>query len=450
MGVQGLADGFLAGFNTADAAISRNKELKQRDMALQQQVKDSDRNYSLREADFNYGKDRDQRNFGYQQERDQVGDKQWGLRHALDEQQLGISRAGLGMRAQELGMRQKEYNYRMMQEERSQRLQNEMPVVQTLYKQMEETGKFDPQLYSQISKDNPLNPGRFFGQEAINNVMEVNRVMPKVLSGEMNYNDPKVIKLMNTVLSPHIQRGVGEVDPQTGKKIVSKELGHIGVSEDGKFIIPGLTVKYDDGSTAQKPMTELGSADERDNQLAHMPVSRMMDEIRGYGQMVGQLNQPDRAAFLNDMVNPPDKTASREEAKGLRRDLLDVGKARAKALAGATDERAMAEINAQYDQLQGEVMNSYGQSVPQTPAQDPEFSSYAEQYKQQFGEVPDPRKPEDMQGFQLWKSKKQGGTTPAAPAATTPQGKAPSQLPDNSYAAGYLREMRQQSQRKQQ
>ncbi|HIE0017521.1 hypothetical protein P8971_17970 [Serratia marcescens] len=43
-----------------------------------------------------------------------MGDKQWGLRHALDQQQVGISRAGLGLCAQELGMRQKEYNYRLM------------------------------------------------------------------------------------------------------------------------------------------------------------------------------------------------------------------------------------------------------------------------------------------------------------------------------------------------
>ncbi|MGK8186961.1 hypothetical protein [Serratia marcescens] len=103
-------------------------------------------------------------------------------------------------------------------------------------------------------------------------------------------------------------------------------------------------------------MTEHGSADERDNQVVHIPISNVMDKIRGYGQMVGQLNQPDRAAFLNNMVNPPDKTAICEGAKGLRRDLLDVGKARAKALAGVTDERAMAEINAQYDQLQTEVL----------------------------------------------------------------------------------------------
>lgn len=187
-------------------------------------------------------------------------------------------------------------------------------------------------------------------------MMEVNRVMAKVPSGEMNYNDPEVIKLMNTVLSPDIKRGEGEVDPQTDKKIVSKELGHIGVSKDGKYMIPGITVKYDDGTTALKSMTENVSSDKRDNQLAYISIANDMGKIRGYGQMVGQLNQPGRAAFLNNMVNPPDKTASREEAKGLRRDMLDVGKASAKALASATDKDAMAEINSQYDQLQNQVL----------------------------------------------------------------------------------------------
>lgn len=316
MGVQGLADGFLAGFNTADAAISRNKEMGLRDAALQQQVKDSDLNFGLRQADFDYGKEKDQREFGYKQERDKVGDQLWGQKLDLDKQQVGISRAGLGLRAQELGMRQKEYNYKMMQEERNQRLQNEMPVVQTFYKQLEETGKVDPELYSQISKDNPLNPGRFFGKEAINNVMEINQVMPKVLFGDVNYNDHKVIKLMNSVLSTDIKRGEGETDPQTGKKIVSKELGHIGLSEDGEFIIPGIKVKYDDGSTALKPMTEFGFSDSRDSQVAHIPISNMMDKIRGYSQMVGQLNQPNRAEFLNNMINPPDKSAARESPKG--------------------------------------------------------------------------------------------------------------------------------------
>ncbi|CAI2146199.1 Uncharacterised protein [Serratia fonticola] len=440
MGVQGLADGFLAGFNTADAAISRNKEMGLRDAALQQQVKDSDRNFGLRQADFDYGKEKDQREFGYKQERDKVGDQQWGQKLDLDKQQVGISRAGLGLRAQELGMRQKEYNYKMMQEERNQRLQNEMPVVQTFYKQLEETGKVDPELYSQISKDNPLNPGRFFGKEAISNVMEINQVMPKVLSGDVNYNDPKVIKLMNSVLSTDIKRGEGETDPQTGKKIVSKELGHIGLSEDGQFIIPGIKVKYDDGSTALKPMTEFGSSDSRDSQVAHIPISNMMDKIRGYSQMVGQLNQPNRAEFLNNMINPPDKTAAREESKGFRRDMLDVGKARAKALAGAEPENIPA-INAQFDQLQNQVLQSYGHEVKSSPMDDPDYQAFSTEYQQTFKDSPDLNKPEDAQAFQAWKSRKGGGTSPAT--APTQQQVQP---PEDSHTAQQLREFRRFSQ----
>lgn len=442
MGVQGLADGFLAGFNTADAAISRNKEMGLRDAALQQQVKDSDRNFGLRQADFDYGKEKDQRNFGYQQERDKVGDQQFGQKLSLDQQQLGISRAGLGLRSQELGMRQKEYNYKMMQEERNQRLQNEMPVVQTFYKQLEETGKVDPELYSQISKDNPLNPGRFFGKQAISNVMEINQVMPKVLSGEVNYNDPKVIKLMGSVLSTDIQRGIGEVDPQTGKKIVGKELEHIGVSENGQFIIPSVTVKYDDGTSARKPMTQYGSSDLRDDQVAQIPISNIMDKVRGYSQMVGQLNQPDRAAFLNNMINPPDKTAARDEAKGFRRDMLEVGKARAKALAGA-EPADIPTINAQFDQLQNQVLQSYGQEVKSSPADDPDYQAFSSEYQQTFKDAPDMTKPEDMQAFQAWKSRK-GGEAP--PASVHGQQQQQPQPPEDSFTAQQLREYRRLSQ----
>ncbi|AHG22199.1 hypothetical protein Z042_23240 [Chania multitudinisentens RB-25] len=441
MGVQGLADGFLAGFNTADAAISRNKEMGLRDAAFQHQVKDSDRNFSLRQADFDYGKERDQREFGYKQERDKVSDQQFGQKLALDQQQVGISRAGLGLRAQELGMRQKEYNYKMMQEDRNQRLQNEMPIVQTFYKQLEETGKVDPELYSQISKDNPLNPSRFFGQDAINNVMEINHVMPKVLSGDVNYNEPKVIKLMDSVLSTDIRRGIGEVDPQTGKKIVGKELRHIGVSEDGQFIIPSLTVKYDDGTSARKPMTHYGSADLRDDQVAQIPVANIMDKIRGYSQMVGQLNQPARVEFLNNMINPPDKAAVREESKGFRRDMLEVGKARAKALAGAEPENIPA-INAQYDQLQNQVLQSYGQDAKSLPTDDPAYQAFSAEYQQTFKEAPDMTKQEDIQAFQSWKNQK-------GSAAPSGAGETPQQLPEskeNSHTAQQLREFRRLSQ----
>ncbi|GKV88529.1 DUF4670 domain-containing protein [Pectobacterium carotovorum] len=369
--VRGLADGFLAGFNTMDNALQRREESELRRLMIDQQQKNEDRRFGLAQEQFNYGKETDNRNFDRQTGRDKEDDRRFGLRQELERQQLGIQRAGLGMRAQELNMRREEHEFQMAETKRQKRINDEMPAIKMFYDQLEKTGNIDPELFNQISPDNPLNPKRFIGDKAIKDVTEINRIMPAVLNGDMDYNDPAAISVMNNVLSARIQRGIGDKDPETGKTIKAKELGHIGLTEDGQGVIPTLKVTYNDGSTALKPMTRFGSTDPNDT-IAPIALPRLMEEIRGYSQMVGQLNYGGRAKFLNDMVNPPDKTAVREEAKGLRKDLLDVGKARAKALADpmAQDPQTAAGINSQYDQLEQQVRDSYGQPQQQPKAKD--------------------------------------------------------------------------------
>lgn len=456
MGVQGLADGFLAGFNTADQAISRDRELGLRDAAQQQQVKDSDRNYGLAQEQVNWRKETDSRDFERQSGRDKEDDRRFGLKNVLEQQHLGIQKAGLGMRAQELNMRKNEFNFQRSQAERQQRMQEEMPVVQALYKQIETSGQVDPQLYGQISQDNPLNPARFFGQDAINNVMEINQIMPKVLSGEMSYNDPKVLKTMNTVLAPHIQRNIDEVDPESGKKIKSKELAHIGISEDGKFVIPGLKVTYSDGSTANKPMTQFGSADVNDNQVAKIPIDQFMNQIRGYGQMVGQLNQPDRAKFLSSMVNPPDKAAMRQESEGYRKELLDIGKDESKQLAALNKDGAMMdekqltaakqEIKSNSEQRRQQASELYGVgggrgSQNQSGIDPAELEAFAGEYQKEFGEVPDLNSPQDQQAFMAWKQQRQPQQE-KAPSQSMQSNATQSNPAPDSNTAQQLREMK--------
>lgn len=369
--VRGLADGFLAGFNTVDNAVRRREESELRRLQVQQQQQNEDRRFGLAQAQFDSGKEVDERNFERQINLDKEDVRRFGLKNVLDQQQLGIQRAGLGMRAQELNMRREEHEFQMAETKRQKRINDEMPAIKMFYDQLEKTGNVDSELFNQISPDNPLNPKRFIGEQAIKDVTEINRIMPAVLNGDMDYNDPAAISVMNNVLSARIQRGIGDKDPETGKTIKAKELGHIGLTEDGQGVIPTLKVTYNDGSTALKPMTRFGSTDPNDT-IAPIALPRLMEEIRGYSQMVGQLNYGGRAKFLNDMVNPPDKTAVREEAKGLRKDLLDVGKARAKALADpmAQDPQTAAGINSQYDQLEQQVRDSYGQTQQQPKAKD--------------------------------------------------------------------------------
>ncbi|EKN3739669.1 TPA: hypothetical protein ACPZQZ_002005 [Yersinia enterocolitica] len=456
MGVQGLADGFLAGFNTADQAISRDRELGLRDAAQQQQVKDSDRNYGLAQDQVNWRKETDNRDHQYKSQRDSVGDEQWNKNYGLAQASQRTANASLGMRAQELNMRKNEFNFQRSQAERQQRMQEEMPVVQALYKQIETTGQVDPQLYGQISKDNPLHPSRFFGQGAIDNVMEINQIMPKVLSGEMNYNDPKVLKTMNTVLAPYIERNIDEVDPESGKKIKSKELAHIGISEDGKFVIPGLKVTYSDGSTANKPMTQFGSADVNDNQVAKIPIDEFMNKVRGYSQMVGQLNQPDRAKFIGSMVNPPDKAAMRQESEGYRKELLDISKDEGKQLAALNKDGAMMdekqltaakqEIKSNSEQRRQQASELYGvgggrSSQNQSGIDPAELEAFAGEYQKEFGEVPDLNSPQDQQFFMAWKQKRQQPQQMTEPSQSAQPGATQGGPVPDSNTAQQLREI---------
>ncbi|MEI7215333.1 hypothetical protein WCT97_22260 [Pectobacterium versatile] len=366
--VRGLADGFLAGFNTMDNALQRREESELRRLMVDQQQKNDDRRFGLAQAQFDYGKETGLRDYQRQVGRDKVTDEQWGLSHALNAKNAERSHA---LQAQSNNLAQQRFDFQVVETKRQQRIQDEMPVIKMFADQLDKTGNVDPELLKQISPDNPLHPNRFIGDKATKNVMEINRIMPAVLNGEMDYNDPAAISAMNGILSARIQRGIGDKDVETGKTITSKELAHIGLTEDGQGVIPTLKVTYNDGSTALKPMTRFGSTDPNDT-IAPIALPRLMEEIRGYSQMVGQLNYGGRAKFLNDMVNPPDKTAVREEAKGLRKDLLDVGKARAKALADpmAQDPQTAAGINSQYDQLEQQVKDSYGQPQQQPKAKD--------------------------------------------------------------------------------
>ncbi|MEI7002802.1 hypothetical protein [Pectobacterium parmentieri] len=365
--VRGLADGFLAGFNTMDNALQRREESELRRLQVQQQQQNEDRRFGLAQAQFDYGKETGLRDHQRQLGRDKKQDEQWGLSHALNAKNADRSYA---LQAQSNNLAQQRFNFQVNEQKRQQRIQDEMPVIKMFAEQLDKTGDVDPELLKQISSDNPLHPKRFIGDKAIKNVTEINRIMPAVLNGDMDYNDPAAIRVMNGVLSARIQRGIGDKDVETGKTITSKELAHIGLTEDGRGVIPTLKVTYNDGSTALKPMTRFGSTDPNDT-IAPIALPRLMEEFRGYSQMVGQLNYGGRAKFLNEMVNPPDKAAVREEARGMRKDLLDVGKARAKALSDpmAQDPQTAAGINAQFDQLEQQVKDSYGQSQQQPKAQ---------------------------------------------------------------------------------
>ncbi|MFJ5507864.1 hypothetical protein [Pectobacterium jejuense] len=313
---------------------------------VDQQQKNEDRRFGLAQAQFDYSKETGLRDYQRQVGRDKQQDEQWGLTHALNAKNADRSYA---LQAQSNSLAQQRFDFQVNEQKRKDHLDSETPTAKAAWDRLS-AGIYDDEslrLMNMISDDNPLSPKRLFGADKIQTVRDISMLMPKVNDGSIDYDDPAVIRVGNTVLSDLIQRNVGETDPQTGKVIKNKELAHWGLTEDQRSIIPTLKITYGDGTTAMKPMTKNGSSDERDDSIAAIPIESLYARFRGYSQMVGAANDPRLAQFMNNIVNPPDKAAVREEAKGLRKDLLDVGKARAKALADpmAQDSQTAAGIN---------------------------------------------------------------------------------------------------------
>ena len=78
---------------------------------------------------------------------------------------------------------------------------------------------------------------------------------PSTPEGHAMVNDPKFIKAAGTLYQDEVNKGVGDIDPDTGKTITAKQLNNIMVSPDGRGVVLGVEVTYDDGSKDVRPVT---------------------------------------------------------------------------------------------------------------------------------------------------------------------------------------------------
>lgn len=380
--LRGLADGFTSGFNMVDSAVSRRQESELRRLQLQQQQQNADRSFNLAQERFGHDKDMGLKSWERQLEQDKTAQSNWDKTFALNQKNSDRS---YGLQAQSAKLARDQFDFKVEAMKRQQRLEEEMPMVKAAWDRLD-AGIMDDEtmrLINMASDDNPLSPKRLYGQDKIQTVRDINVLMPQVNDGTLDYNDPAVIRSTNKVFSDVIQRNIGEKDPATGKTIKDKELAHIGLTEDGKGIFFTLKTIYDDGSSSFKPMTQNASADERDN-LAIIPIERAFERFRGYSQMVGAANDPRLAQFMNKHVNGDSKN-ERAEAKEYRTQIINSQKERAKAIAKDPDNAAA--INAQFDQLDDQVKQAYGQQpedrttavLQQWAGNDPGKIAYAKQ-----------------------------------------------------------------------
>lgn len=270
MAVSGLAEGFLAGFSTMDRYQRGQKDDERMDKSM-----------SLRDAQWQNEQGRqevaDQRyqeSVDYAKQRDNLGDSHYEKEFAQNERQVKSAEARADAyerrAASSEARQQQEYQWQGEQREKQLFQQENMPIIQSGWEAVAE-GKDPGEQFWGVVRDKragSYNPERYLQQgyaEAgktfvtyAGNLMrqaEGGKLDPSTPEGHALINDPKFIKAAGTIYQDEVNKGVGDIDPDSGKTITAKQLNNIMVSPDGRGVVLGVEVTYDDGSKDVRPVT---------------------------------------------------------------------------------------------------------------------------------------------------------------------------------------------------
>ncbi|MEH8253414.1 hypothetical protein [Aeromonas veronii] len=270
MSVSGLAEGFLAGFNTMDRYQRGQKEDERMDKAM-----------SLRDAMWQNEQERQkvaderyQSELDYRSGRDKRADDNYEREFSLREQEAKGLRdyrnAQLGISMAEEGRRKQEYERQVKDRDKQVYQQENMPIIQSGWQAVAE-GKDPGQQFWNVVRDpraGTFNPERYlqpdYAEAGKTFVTHAGNLMRQAQEGKLDpttpeghaaVNNPQFIKAAGTLYQDEVNKGVGDIDPDSGKTITGKQLSNIMITPDGRGVVLGVEVTYDDGSKAVRPVT---------------------------------------------------------------------------------------------------------------------------------------------------------------------------------------------------
>ena len=398
MGVQGLADGFLAGFQTMDgyyrgkkADERADKELGLRDLQVHQGIEDSNRNFDLRKKGFDYGVEKDKRDFEYTKSQDVI-------KNAQQDKTIAISQGNLGLAQSRDKRDAAEHAYRMEEANRKTWNSNYLPIL-NIGLQKAANGEDPGQAYWDVinspegKKYGSAYNLNTYNQEYLNAGKRLLGFAHGIVNGDVKpdltneegikaftqqVNTPQNVADMNVLYRDLISEGTGQFDPAIGKTITKKEFDHfvIGNSDptdaipDGKIGL-GLKVTYDDGTTAFKPVTEGRGTDKND-------LVKLMD----FQTIIGDAGSRTKFAHSVQGVIPQIQQATGMtegfDANGYKSAMTTAESEATKALAKVyaaenvpkeEKDAAAAQIKARLQENRASIGSLYG--VPSNASSDP-------------------------------------------------------------------------------
>lgn len=286
MGVSGLAEGFLAGFNTMDryergkqAEARQEKEMSLRNAAWQnalERQKLADERY---EDEKNYRRGLDAANAERQKRLDNLNEM--SLRASIANSQAANARAA---RAEARQVEMYEWEKDRLHQQKF--LEENMPIIQQGWADIQGGKTPSEQFFSVVNNKYAAmyNPERYMSSDYANAgktfVTHAAALMRDAEAGKLDWNSeegvqrinqPDFLKSAGVLFQDEVKTGLGDVDPQTGKTIKNKELANVHVTPDGTGVVLGVKVTYDDGSTAIRPVTE-GRSARQDDQPKVIPL----------------------------------------------------------------------------------------------------------------------------------------------------------------------------------
>ncbi|MGU5529398.1 hypothetical protein ACV1D8_01855 [Aeromonas caviae] len=367
MSVSGLAEGFLAGFNTMDRYQRGQKE----DERMEKSMGLRDAMWQNEQERQKVADERYQSELAYREGRDKLADAKYDKQFALTERQVksAEARAGAAERraAAQEARQQQEYEWQKTLRDKQLFQQENLPIIQSGWQAVTE-GKDPGQQFWSVVRDpraGSFNPERYLQQDyaeagktfvtyAGNLVRQAQegKLDPTTPEGHAAVNNPDFIKAAGTLYQDEVSKGVGDIDPESGKTITGKQLNNIMITPDGRGVVLGVEVTYDDGSKAVRPVTNNRTSSPDD----HPKVIPINDFLKPAYQraalakhMIGNAEQlrvslglsagPDDAGFKKAVTelekqhgqNKARISASNAEDKDLQQEALDAQFERSKA-----------------------------------------------------------------------------------------------------------------------
>ena len=357
---RGLADGFIRGFRTMADYQAQQKADARADEAMTMQKEEYRENSDYRKKTWDHGLEvekktdtRYEEEKGYNRTRqadlDALAKKQAYAQMANDSARTGIASSAANVAAENAKRQNKLTDLQIEQAEQQQWLEDNKALLRGGWTSLVAGRPLTEQQAAALNdkRSGAMNINRYTDKTYVAAATKLNQNVKQIMSSftpdQFNsqsfynqLNTPEMKGLMNTVFRDEINKGVGYVDPTTGKKVAQKEFGGVVPLESGALALTVVPV-YEDGSKGQpQPVTVNRSNDPNDQVRAFSP-SELVGVIGGRAQMAGAIKNPE--TLLQDIGVAP-----APDDKGYRKAVAEATAATQKAKAKIDMEAAKGTI----------------------------------------------------------------------------------------------------------